>query len=94
MDPLRKDVGNKSIGGFAQGKGYGNCVPEMERMEQISTRRREKHNDEPNDGKDGGVPGDARELLGLAHQLHTEGGQAFKSNLENEEKNLRVKAMR
>ena len=27
----------------------------------------------PNDGKDGAIPGDARELLLLAHQLHTEG---------------------
>ena len=30
VDPLGKDVGNKSIGGFSQGKGNGNHVPEME----------------------------------------------------------------
>ena len=57
VDPLGKDVGNKSIGGFSQGKGHGNHVPEMESLMP------QKNNYEPNDGKDGGVPGDARELL-------------------------------
>ena len=52
----------------------------------------QKNNDEPNDGKDGAIPGDARELLLLAHQLHTE-GQKMKSSREKE-RDLRVKAMR
>ena len=29
VDPLGKDVGNKSIGGFSQGEGNGNHVSEM-----------------------------------------------------------------
>ena len=69
VDPLRKDVGNKSIGGFTQSKRDGNHVPGMDTNDLL---KENKNHNEPNDGKDGGVPGDARELLRLAHQLHTE----------------------
>ena len=40
VNPLRKDVGNKSIDGFAQGKGDGNHVPEMESITYFCLRRR------------------------------------------------------
>ena len=51
----------------------------------------QKNNYEPNDCKDCGVPGDARELLFLAHQLHT--GE-YLEELKKREPDLMVKAMR
>ena len=54
----------------------------------------QKNNYEPNDGKDGGVPGDARELLFLAHQLDTEGQLSIQMKSGEKERDLSVKAMR
>ena len=71
VNPLRKNVGNKSIGGFTQSKGDGNHVP-GDGTDHLSVEKK-KYGDSPHDGKYGGVPGDARELLCLAHQFHAEG---------------------
>ena len=49
---------------------------------------KKNHHNEPNDGKDGGVPGDARELLCLAHQLHTE-RKKYSDKIREEKKELK-----
>ena len=86
VDPVGEDVGDKSIGGLPNGKRYGNHVPEFQVM-----NTKNNNNDQPDDGEDSGVPGDARELLFLAHQLHTgEHLEEFKKR----EPDLMVKAMR
>ena len=86
MDPVGEDVGDKSIGGLPNGKRYGNHVPEFQVM-----NTKNNNNDQPDDGEDSGVPGDARELLFLAHQLHTE---EYLEEFKKREPDLMVKAMR
>ena len=67
MNPIREDVGDKPIGGFAQSKGDGDRVPEQTNKNIEFAAKLRQHR--PNDGKDGGIPGDAGELLGLADDL-------------------------
>ena len=86
VDPVGEDVGDKSIGGLPNGKRYGNHVPEFQVM-----NTKNNNNDQPDDGEDSGVPGDARELLFLAHQLHT--GE-YLEEFKKREPDLMVKAMR
>ena len=68
VNPIREDVGDKPIGGFAQSKGDGDRVPEQTRTKYIEFAAKLRQH-RPNDGKDGGIPGDAGELLGLADDL-------------------------
>ena len=90
VNPLGKDVGNKSIGGFSQGKGNGNHVPRIG-INDVCLGRTVTNPTMAKTVQFQGMPGNCS-FLPTSSTLRDKSIQ-MKSGREKE-RDLRVKAMR